>query len=232
MRNPSGIKVNAFIMKLRHLFAFFVSALVLLLSFSAPAQNWDFKKEKDGIKIYTRVSEDSPVKELRMVLELETNLSTIVAVFNDIPSYPKWVYKTSEARLLEKLSSQEVYYYSKSDLPWPIEDRDVVLYSSIQQNPHTRVVTSTSLATEGVLDEVSGITRIKLMESQWTFTPIAPGKVRMEYHLKSDPGGYVPAWLVNMALDQGPIETINRFRTRLQLDKYKNRQIAGIVEKH
>jgi hypothetical protein len=38
--------------------------------------------------------------------------------------------------------------------------------------------------------------------------------------LNSEPGGNIPDWLVNLAIDEGPIQTIKAFLSLLDAAKY------------
>jgi ribosome-associated toxin RatA of RatAB toxin-antitoxin module len=50
--------------------------------------------------------------------------------------------------------------------------------------------------------------RVKTIETKWTFTPLADGKVRLEYQIKSDPAGSIPKWLFNLAADEAPVRSM------------------------
>ncbi len=52
----------------------------------------------------------------------------------------------------------------------------------------------------------------------------------MEYYIYSDPGGSLPDWLVNMALDVGPRETIKNIRGFVQQEKYKTAKVAYLKD--
>ena len=66
--------------------------------------------------------------------------------------------------------------------------------------------------------------------TKWTIFPGGGGWIYVEYLIHSDPGGSLPDWLVNMAIDVGPRETIKGIRTMLQQDKYKNAKLMHIQE--
>ncbi|MBK6947604.1 MAG: hypothetical protein IPH16_05565 [Haliscomenobacter sp.] len=53
--------------------------------------------------------------------------------------------------------------------------------------------------------------RIPVMQYQWTLTP-GNGVLTVDYQLRSDPGGSLPAWAINLGLDQGPVQTIKNLR--------------------
>ncbi len=52
----------------------------------------------------------------------------------------------------------------------------------------------------------------------------------VEYYLYSHPGGSLPSWLVNTAVDMGPRETIKSVRNLLLEPRYQNVRLAHIRE--
>lgn len=213
------------------LLLFALSSLFLFMfSASTSAQSndgWELKNEKNGVKVYYRKT--SGVYELKLVTSIKVPLSGIATLFDDVANYPKWGYKVSEARLLKRVSPTEMYYYSRIDFPWPMSDRDVVLHTKLEQNPNN-TVTSSSVAVSGWVPEVKDVIRLKKANTKWTLIPGAGGWLYMEYYLNSDPGGNIPDWAINMALDMGPRETIKTMKAILKDPAYQNTKLAHIKE--
>ena len=72
--------------------------------------------------------------------------------------------------------------------------------------------------------------RVPLLKSTWTLIPLKEGKVDITYHLRVDPGGIIPAWLVNLTLTIGPYNTMLRLKKEVAEDKYKNARFPYIYE--
>jgi len=191
---------------------------------------WELRKDKHGIKVYVREAIDSPFKELKMKFSIDATMSTVVALLQDIEAIPEWVYKCSESSVVEKINNKEEYYYNLMDFPWPMSDRDLILKSKVSQNPVTKVLRSESHAVTNKMPEKEGVIRIIETNLWWEFTPKPNGQIDVDYYLKSNPGGYLPAWLVNLAIDQGPIQTVKRFLKILKDPKYKNVKLDYISE--
>ena len=207
--------------------------ICLLLSLGATAQSdWKKTKEEDGIAVYFRDAADSDIKEIRIELDIETTLSGLMAALHDIDSYSQWVYKMPEARevLTDRSGVNEVYYYSRSDFPWPLNDRDMVVRSTYEQHPTTGVIVSRSVAVPDALPREADNVRIEYMDITWKITPKPTGGVHIEYFFKSDPGGALPAWLINLALDKGPMGTFRGLRKELTKPKYRYVTVPGISE--
>jgi hypothetical protein len=196
--------------------------------FAQNSDGWVFKNEKDGIKVYYKKTSD--IHEIKMVTSMKASLSGIVQLLSEVENYPKWGYKLSEAKLLNRVNDKEYYYYSKLDFPWPLSDRDIIVLAKLEQDSVTRRVTSTSYAKPNYLAENKDVVRIKTTTTKWTVIPGAGGWQYVEYYIYSDPGGNIPDWLVNMAIDVGPLETLGSMRTMLQQPKYRAAKLAYIRE--
>lgn len=198
---------------------------------SAQAQGnegWSLRKDKEGVKVYYRQTSD--IYEIKLATSLKIPLSGLIQLFTEVESYPKWGYKIMESRLLQKVSDTEMYYYSRLDFPWPMNDRDIVMHTKLTQDPATRHIIATSVAMPDYLPAVKDVERIRTARTKWTIVPGTGGWVYVEYYIYSHPGGSIPDWLVNMAIDVGPRETIKSIRTIIQQQRYQNAKLAYIKE--
>ncbi len=210
-----------------------LKTMLLLLSFAAlardaGAQNWEFKKETQGVKIYQRTG--SSGQEIKLVTTFSHRLSALVALFNNVGDYPRWGYKVQQSRLLKRVSDNEFYYYQQFDFPWPLTDRDVVMHSRINQDPATRTVTLFSEASPDYMPETPGLVRVRKASVRWTLVPLSPSLVQAEYWLNSDPGGILPDWTVNLAADTGPVQTVQNIKKLLEEEQYRSARIPFIKD--
>ncbi|MEO5681730.1 MAG: START domain-containing protein [Chitinophagaceae bacterium] len=180
----------------------------------------ELKQDKDGIKVYTKKMDNSPLKAVRVVCTLNTSLSTLTAALLDIKGSTDWVYETRKASLLKQLSPSELIYYSEVQIPWPVSNRDFIILLTVSQDPRTKVVTVAGHNKPDYLPEVKNIVRIQKSYSKWLITPLSKGQVKIEYDLQVDPGGNVPAWLINMFAAKGPYETFKRLREQVKKPAY------------
>lgn len=201
-----------------------VGILSWLLFFSGTRpdlKKWEFWKEKDGVKVYTRLNTGSKIKELKMETVYKGTLSSFVAVIQDLTSYERWVYANKEAEVVNQISATELLYYGLTDFPWPMSDRDYVVHNKIWQNPKSLEFYSLSVAKDGYLPEKSGIVRVSTLEAKWTLTPKRKGEFSVVYTVKSDPEGSIPTWMTNMMLDVGPFKTLKNLELETKKAQYK-----------
>lgn len=213
------------------------SVLLLLIilftgftSFHISIDDWQLKKIENGITVYTRNSENTAFKELKAIACLKTSLSSIVGLLYDFESYPKWVYKCGRSGTLKIINEKELIHYQTVMAPWPIANRDFIVNIKIEQNKLTKVITIKSYAVGHYISDFPGYVRIMKFNASWVLTPQKDGTVEIIYELLVDPAGSVPAWAVNMAIVDGPFETMNNIKALVFKEKYQKTKISFIEE--
>ena len=176
---------------------------------------WDLKSDKEGIFIYTREQADSKFKAIKVECELEATLTQLVAVLLDVNRGAEWVYSTKSSILLKQVSPSELYYYSEVKVPWPASNRDFIACLKVVQDSATKVVTVYGPTFPNYIPKKEGIVRVPRAEGKWVITPVARKRVKIVYTLSTDPGGDIPAWLVNMFAAKGPSESFRGLKAQL-----------------
>ncbi|MCE9540165.1 MAG: START domain-containing protein [Bacteroidetes bacterium] len=208
------------------LFVFYLGTV----SFSTTKDDWLLKKNEKGVTVYTRNSENSVFKELKAVAYLKTSISSIVGLLYDFEKYPEWVYKCGTSGTLKKISEKELIHYQTVIAPWPISNRDFIVNIKIGQDEITKVVSIKSYAKGTYIPVFPNYVRIMNFNASWTLTPQKDGSVEIVYQLLVDPAGAVPAWAMNMAIVDGPFETMNKIKERVFKEEYQKAKIPFIKE--
>ena len=207
-----------------------VTILICYCSSLGFAQNndWKFVKKSDGISIYHRKVGNGNLKDVKIETIFDSNLSTITEALLDVSSFNKWIYKVDYSKILRIVSPNQVEYYNRIDMPWPTSDRDIVAINKLYQNPITKEVISEDICNWKGLAEKKDIVRIKDFYAKWSFIPTSNG-VKGTYIFHSDPGGELPAAVVNLFIDEGPVNSIKGLKRMLKLEKYINSNSHNIV---
>ncbi|MCE7066611.1 START domain-containing protein [Dyadobacter sp. CY326] len=202
----------------------YLSLVILLVCIPAYGQSeWTLTTEKEGIKVFSKVVSDSKIKALRAECEMEATASEVVALLLDVGAAEKWVCHTKQCNLVRKISPTELYYYAEVSLPWPLENRDFVAHMQVSEDPATHIVTVNAPAVPGIVASKKGKVRVKHSYNVWTIIPIGKNHVELIYTLQVDPGGMIPAWIVNSFASQGPIISFTNMRKELATGKYRGR---------
>lgn len=200
--------------------------LVLLSAFTTFAQNkWKLIADEQQIRIYSQAVPESKIKAIKVDCAVDASLPQMVALILDVEAGTDWVYKTKSCTLVKRVSPTDLYYHSEIGLPWPLDNRDFVAHLRATQDPVTRVVTIDGPVVAGMVPHQKNVVRVSDSKGRWILTPLS-GKVRIEYTLHTDPGGYLPAWAVNAFAAEGPMETFKKMKEQLKLPKYRNASLT------
>lgn len=195
---------------------YYLTCLLLLATFVGFAQHddatqseWDFVAEKTNIKVYTRTTETSDIKELRILADFDGQIDTLLNILNDANNYGTWVYKCSKSEPIIPGEGYNTAYSAITDFPFPMSDRELVAKSNQYKDEYGRLIQHTVNAGKDI-PEKSGVVRIKNYEAKWIMEQIDTNRIHVEYVSSVDPGGNIPAWVVNLALTTGPIKTFEK----------------------
>lgn len=192
--------------------------------------DWDLIKESEQYTIYGRKLHQSKFKEIKVKGRIQSSLSAIVMALEDIEYQKKWVLRTLDAYEIDQLGEGKYHFYLSTDMPFPVSDRDLVVYYERSQDAETKVVTTRSYARPDLIPKEKGLVRIPDFDSYYILTPIGQGWLDMEYFLKIDPGGILPAWVVNLAASKGPDITMKALYKLIASGKYDNIVVDGVIE--
>lgn len=189
---------------------------VLVLSGMTNAQPWQFIKEKEGIKIYTRKADGSSLKSFKGVTNIKAPVEKVFNLIGNVKNLDWWDKNLREIKVLyyekEKLSQ----YYLVYKAPWPITDRDLCVEAKITTDPLTGIRTVYAVPLSGVIPERHGLVRIKNYWQRWIIEPTGKDEVRVILEGYVDPAGSVPDWVYNMVITDTPLKIIRGIKQRLE----------------
>ncbi|GAB3993930.1 START domain-containing protein [Spirosoma daeguense] len=200
------------------------------IGFSQVSDDWNLEKEKDGIRVYSRNLTGNRLKELRVQCTFQGTLSALVAMLSDVENYPKLMYKTKTSRLLRRISETEMYYYIETELPWPVENRDMNVHLLFTQDPDTRALRVQINKTADEVPPQPHIVRVADWLAVWEVQPQPNQQLQIDYHCRVNPGGSLPVWLVNLTATTGPYESFKLLRKTIRNSQYQGRKFKFLME--
>jgi START domain. len=197
---------------------FWIAIIVLLLTFSASAQeNWNLVKEEAGIKVYTKTESGSKYKAFKAEMQVSCKIENIVEVLKNTNSVNNWVVNCKGVKLL-KTEDIDQYYYIETSLPFPFENRDMVYrFQYIEINSEQFKVIVTGIPE--YIQPKEGIVRMVKANGYWLLTSIDTDKTVLTYQMHVEPGGLIPAWLANPFIKNVPFSTFKGLRNIVQKSK-------------
>lgn len=206
-------------MKLRPYY--FLLLFCLLLQTTAQCQeDWKLKKDKNGIKVYSRKTPNFKFDELKVDCIFEGKISQLAAVILDVKNQYQWVYKTAKSELLKQVTNADLIYYSEIECPWPFHNRDLIARMTITQNTSTKILSIVAKSVDNYLPSKKNLVRVKYSNALWTITPLNNAQFKVEYKIQIDPGDGVPAWILNMFATNGPYESFKNLKDKIMLPAY------------
>lgn len=200
----------------------FIYILILFSTWECAAQtDCSLKLEKDSIKVFACIQENSKLKSIRATFELQSSLSQLAAIAFDVDYLKEWQYKTVSAKVLKKVSERETIYHTEVAAPIFTSNRDFVIRLTVDQNPQTHEMVIEAISVPNYIPSVKGVVRVPFSRARWTVRPLSSSKLSVEYFIEIDLGGAVPAWIVNLVAPQAPYETFKALRSKI--GKYKGR---------
>lgn len=193
-----------------------VSLLILLSGRgTAWAQEWEFAREKDGIKVYTRFEKESKFKSFKGELDIEADLSEVSSLIEDVKNFDRWDEDVSEIRVLEQEEGKMLKYYVVYDVPWPLHDRDLCVEAVITADQATgsKLILARSVPEAVPLND--DLVRIIDYRQKWILQPKENGIVHITIEGYADPAGDIPAWIVNMAITDTPLNILRAVKETL-----------------
>ena len=190
--------------------------MLLTVSCSMVAQSWDFIKEKDGIKIYTRTEAGKCLKSYKGVAEINAPSEKVFALIEDVNNTDWWDKNFSQIRVLLYEKYKRAQYYLVYDLPWPVIDRDLCVDVTVSLDPLTGVGRITAVPLPGIIPEQNGMVRIKEYRQTWTVKPVSGEITHVELEGYIDPAGSIPDWISNMLIVDSPVKVICNIKKRLE----------------
>jgi ribosome-associated toxin RatA of RatAB toxin-antitoxin module len=212
-------------------------AIVLVLAPAAivGAAEWSIVHQAADLTIEARAHPDSPVKELRAEGRIEAPPGTVWAVIADLERYPEFMPYVKASRVLarepggvtiayQQLSFGGLRLLGVSDRDYVIRIVDDVATTSDGRPLLRRVWTITDVA---VPSSDPSVIRLTINRGAWLLTPAADGATLAVYCLFTDPGGSLPAWVVNRANQSGIPDVFKAVREAAKEARYAGRPMPS-----
>jgi hypothetical protein len=192
-----------------------IFSFALMLSCSMAAQSWDFIKEKDSIKIYTREEAGQSLKSYRGVTDINAPAEYIFDMLEDVNNTDWWDKNLTQIKVLLNEKDKRAQYYLVYDLPWPVIDRDLCVDVMMTIDPVTCERKIAAVLLPGVIPERKDMVRIKDYRQTWTLIPAGKEMTHVVLEGFVDPAGSIPDWISNKLIIDLPFKAISEVKGRM-----------------
>lgn len=195
--------------------AVFISFVLLALQGSSEPE-CALKRDEDGIKVFTCKSEGEKLKSLKAEFILhDVSLDELEKKLLDVKGYTSWQYNMIEADILMKSSDQEIIYRTVVHAPWPVEDRELVVKYTSTKDAARQTMDIVIQSVPYDYPKSKDLVRIPASYGIWHIE-VQGKNLKVDYALRIDPGGSVPAWLVNIAMADGPHHSFRNLKKQIE----------------
>ena len=204
------------------------AAFLILCVFGgeAFASSWTVVSKSSGITVQKQEVPGQSLPFIRGTILLGENIYDILAVMQDFSRHVEWMHDCKEAERLANLDDWTTLVYSRTDAPWPVQDRDVVLKSVLKAYPREKRV-SIGFNAIPVLTKppLKGVVRMESLSGGYELEYVHDKRTRVEFTIRADPGGWLPGWVATMVSSEIPFYTLRNLKDQVEktrgLKEYK-----------
>ena len=179
---------------------------------------WVQKKDKNGIQVFVRNVEGIQFKEFMGVAVMDATPEKLNAIVADVPNQVNWMCDMIEAKFVKEDPINPIQY-NVVTAPL-VSNRDVILQGRIVKSPG-KIVRYFQQITIDSIPPKKGIIRMPRMVGFWMFESMGKNQTKVTYQNLADPGGTLPAGLVNLLIVKQPFVTLEGLRKQLENQKNK-----------
>jgi hypothetical protein len=205
-------------MEIMHKLRFhFIPLLVLswVLSGSLAAQSWNFIKEQDGIKIYTRQEAGKSLKAYKGTTVINAPAEKVFTLIEDVNHTEWWDKNLTQINVMAYEKNKRARYYLVYDTPWPVANRDLCVEVTVSMDPENRIYSVSATSLTGVIPEQKDLVRIKDYRQTWTVSSAGENSSNIVLEGYLDPVGHIPVWISKMLIIQTPFNSILGVRKQM-----------------
>lgn len=197
----------------RPLGSFLVALWAISTVALASAEGWTLAADEGGIRIWTKLEGSRPIKSYRTETIVDASIERVAEILLDFDHYAAWARAVSESRTIGRPSREGVLGYIRTDLPFPVADRDAVQRAILRRDSDGKVRIELRSVPDAI-PAVSSVVRMVDADAVIELEPLPDGRTRIRQSGYSDPGGSVPSFIINFFIVDGPLQMIQDLRKR------------------
>ncbi|MCB0754188.1 MAG: hypothetical protein H6603_07640 [Flavobacteriales bacterium] len=201
-----------------------LSALLLVLFLPFHGE-WELKKDKDGIKLYTKHEEGYAIKAVRAETTFHAPLEACVAVLRDIDNLIE-LFPDCQKVVKVKQDENSQIHYLQLKAPWPVTDRDGAFGLKYRYDRTKDMVIIEAEMVEGAYPQQNGFIRLNKGKGTWKFKRLDAEHTQLDYYYLGDAGGAVPAWVANTVIEESPFRMLTNFHKLVKLERYQGKKFS------
>ncbi len=182
------------------------------------ANEWQLKKDKNGIQVFTKQKADSDIHMYKVVASVAAKPDQVYRQVVDFEGNLKHMELVDSLNFLEHRVDELYRNYMHFNMPWPVRNRDLVVEMLVVKDEKGIYLESNNLPE--YLPRNEGIIRIDEFSEKWV---IQSGSNADESHIVVtgwvDPGGSIPDWVIRLTSVSTPYRFISGIIEEVMADR-------------
>ena len=203
----------------------------LSLAHASSPEEWTQISDENGIRIWQKKVEGTPFVAFRGRMVMNASLKKLLAVLHDQERKLEWMHDCVANEVLERKGLGNAIIYNRTAVRVIlVSDRDIVVETKLTVLQDQGVVRIDAWSVEHpAMPKVDGVVRMPKLDLMWSFRVVNKNLTEVTYEVQTDPGGWLPAWLVNRVARKIPFHSLHKLD--LQVKKPYPKAMAIIESK-
>ena len=196
----------------------FVVILVCLTQTISASEKWDLVDSKLGITVFERwvhVTNNLTVRERKGEMVVKSSVGTVVQTLSDPQKVKYWMRNVSNAYVVQKISNNSWYTYTLFSLPWPLENKDMVTFSSLKYKENAEGVIIEIQSRENVVPQKDNVQRLTNYKAIWDIVAKGNGYVSISLTAISMTPPEYPRFIQDPILKRAFMQNLNNLQNIL-----------------
>lgn len=176
--------------------------------------SWNLSFEDDNIKGYTRQVDHSKYLEYKLEMTCEGTIQNTLELITNIKNYKTLYPYLSKAEILANKLPAEFDVLVVIDTPFPARDR-IGVYSNVINHVSQEEIHISIKQKSELIPDTKYVNIVECYGS-WLIKTIDDKHVSITHQFFADPGGSIPAWIINAFALKQPKKTFRILRKLLK----------------
>ena len=185
---------------------------------AANSEAWMPISDKDGIRIWQKRVPGSPFVAFRGQMVMNTSMKKLIAVLYDQERKLEWMHDCVANEVLAETKPGHTVIYNRTAVNVMfVADRDVVAQTKLTvMEGENRIRIDAWGVEHPSKPEVEGVVRMPRLQLVWDFRVVNKNLTEVTYEVQTDPGGWLPAWLVNRVSKNIPYHSLHKLSLQVK----------------
>lgn len=177
---------------------------------------WELKKNSEGIRIYVQEKEGSAFYECRAETVYSGTMDAVLRLMRDAKSLCEWFPDCVKYSVIDRKNDSDITGLIAISAGFPMKKRDAAVRMLITENSREGTAGIDFISVPEAAPVSPDFLRVRELSGAWKFKTLEKGRVSVEYRAHMEPGGSVPAVLVNAFLAEFPFKSFQNFLKKVK----------------